>query len=73
LEAIEELVTDGEIAKQIIEASKTSMGQGLSEIDQVIIFDRHYLLNKRILGLFKLILMGSFGSSISNPIPINTL
>lgn len=39
VEVIEELVTDGEIAKQIVEASKTSMGQGLSEIDQNTIIE----------------------------------
>jgi len=33
---IEEIVTDGELAKSIFEAAKVSMGQDLTEIDSVI-------------------------------------
>lgn len=36
--AIEEIVVDGEIAKNIYESAKISMGQDLTEIDSVIIF-----------------------------------
>ena len=32
---IEEIVTDGEIAKSIFESAKISMGQDLTEIDSV--------------------------------------
>jgi hypothetical protein len=35
LEQIEEITTDGELAKQVLEAAKVSMGQDISDLDLV--------------------------------------